>query len=141
MKKGSIKLRDFLERQRIRKFLHEHKRAEIRRKLRLSLLPEKIRLRKDRKLRKHPEKITFEECKAPTEFSLINDPIKVILYFENAKKAFKKHLPVHLDLSEVKDMGPETLTYLCALINDKQFTNRSFLQGTSPKDSVLKQCF
>ncbi len=89
----------------------------------------------------HPQKSDHENCVAPTTFSLLNDPLIVINFFQHAKNLLRNKTPVIFDLKDVVVMGPETITYLCAFINDDSCTSNTPLQGFSPKDAKIREVF
>lgn len=141
MKKIKKKDKEFLFRHAKRKARNELKRKEKRRRLKFINLSQKIKQKRANKFIKNPEKIKHEIYNAPAIFSLTEEPAIVISYFEKARKALNKDVPVEFNLKDVKQMGPETLTYLCALINNKKFTSGTVFKGTSPSDLKLKEMF
>jgi hypothetical protein len=140
MAKKSIKLL-FLLRQSDRIFLHELKRKKRRKELRLRNLPDKIKNYRTQKFIKNPKKARFNTYKAPDNFSLIDVPSTVVDFFSNAKKSLKSGTPIFFDLSSINNMGTETLTYICALLNDESYTEKVPIRGNAPKDEKLNLMF
>ncbi len=122
-------------------FRHEKKREIKRKKLRLAKEKQKIKERLVKKFDKTPKKIPHENCKAPELFSVTQEPVSVIKYFEQAGRAFQNKLPVIFDLSLVKEMDTATLTLLCARVSDKKFVNGNLLKGNVPQVPELKEMF
>lgn len=141
MKKLSRKKKYFLLKQAARKHRHELKRKEKRKKLKCLKQPILIKNRKTKKFVDNPKKADHLYCQAPLVFSLVQDPAVVISFFKKAHESLMEDVPVYFDLSKIVEMGPETLTYLCALINEDKFTNQTAIQGNSPTDPKLKEMF
>lgn len=139
--KRNIKKKIFLERQRKRRFKYELKRKRKKLILKRKNIIPKITQKRARNFINNPNKSKKEILTAPNTFSLIDDPLTVISFFEKAKKILAKGMPVYFNLSEITAMGPETLTYVCALYNDSAFTNGTPFRGNAPNDKRLNEMF
>ncbi len=141
MKKIQPFKKAFIVRSAFKKHKHDLRRKDKKHLERLEKLPLLIKERRKLKFISNYQTSKHELCIAPETFSLRDDPMRVIGYFEKAREALKQDIPVFLDLSQVKQMGPETLTYLCALIKEEEFNNKTVLQGNIPINATLEQMF
>ena len=121
--------------------MHELKRSKKRRHIKYGAIPSRVKLNRSKKFIKNTNSIKHEEFKAPSDFSLLNNTEEVLMNFEKAKKALQNNVPVFFDISDIENIGPETLICLCALVNDKQYTSGTALKGNSPLNTSLKQMF
>lgn len=141
MKKSTNKIRKIQINLGLKKARHNRERKLIRKKIRHNNLSLKIRDSRSRKFIKSPKSSVHNEYNAPEVFSLLDDPEVVIDYFEEARKSLQEGIPVKYNLENIKRMGPETLIYLCALVNEDTYTQRTALQGNTPNDPELKKMF
>jgi hypothetical protein len=88
-----------------------------------------------------PVKRTWKIIEFPENVRLIENPNKVLPYFNLAFKYFNKRNNVEFDLSNVNHFSPESLAFFTACVADKRFTNNMFAKGELPKSKILKQLF
>lgn len=128
-----------------RKYRHESKRRVIRLKKRYfrSLQQIKIKAKKDkvRAFIKDYRKVEHTLCTAEESFSILEQTEPVINYFNKAIESFNNGIPVVFDINMVKYIDAATLTYLCALVNDKRIVKGIPLQGNLPKVPELREMF
>ena len=141
MKKIRKYNKEYLINYALKKHLKELKRNEKRRRLKYGTISQKVKKRRAKKFIKDTNSVVHENCLAPDNFSLLHNTEEVIKYFLDAKKTLHNNIPVFFDLSSVKEMGPETLLYLCATVNDKIYTAETALKGNAPSNGELKQLF
>lgn len=141
MKKLSFEKKQYYIKYSRKKHRHELERKEIRKRLRYEKLSGRIKQKRAKRFIEDPKKVEHETYQAPTIFSLIENPTTVISYFEKAKNTLAKNIPVVFDLKMVVQMGPETLTYLCALIKEEGFHNHTPIKGNIPDNPVLREMF
>lgn len=141
MKKLSLSEQRYLTLCAQRKHRHEIKRKQKRKIFRKLQYYYRIKNQKNRKFLNNYKNEEHDTCIAPEIFSLSKDPINVISFFNKAKESLNRGRPVFFDLSKVTEMGPETLTYFCALISDKHYTRHTAFRGNLPHDKSLKQMF
>lgn len=141
MKKISFEKKQYYIKYAKKKHKHELKRKEIRKKLRYEKLGGRIKQKRAKRFIENPQAIKHETYQAPAVFSLIENPTTVISYFEKAEKTLAKNIPVEFDLSQILQMGPETLTYLCALIKEDSFHNNTPIRGNIPDNPLLREMF
>jgi len=141
MKKTSPELKRYLIKYAYRKNRHElsrKRKREIRRRVRFYA---SVKNNRNKKFLAGNNSSPHSTCVAPPVFSLFKDPIAVINYFKEARKSFMKSVPVFFDLSLITEMGPETLTFFCALISNKSFTSGTAYRGNVPQNKSLKDMF
>ncbi len=140
MKRLSFKEKQYNIKHSEKKHAYELDRKKVRKEKRYQRVLKKIEEGNPRLIKKSQgiEEIT---CLAPTTFSLLNDPISVISYFEKIEKLLKKGIPVFFNLSNVNVMGLETLMYLCALIKDENITHGTPFRGNVPNVLSIKEMF
>ncbi len=141
MQKRSIKKAKFRRRQVERIFKYEVSKRLYLKKARYERLPNRIKQGRGRRFINDSKHVKQEICEAPATFSLIENTTEVISYFDKAKKSLATDIPVDFDLSKIVKMGPETLTYLCAFINEDKLTHNTALKGNTPKDPKVKEMF
>ena len=141
MRNKRIKKKRFQERQFKRVFLYQVKRKIYLKGLRKKREPEIIKRRKSLRFISNPLKAEHERCIAPEVFSLIKNPDAVINYFDHARQVLAKGTPVYFDLSNITEMGPETLTYLCAILDNDEFINGNAIHGNLPNNPSLQKMF
>ena len=141
MKKTSLKKIKFHRRQIVRVFWYEIKKKRQHQNEKNKALPSRIKRRRSVKYVNNPDKAKHETFIAPSTFSLTKNPDDVIQYFLKAKQTFVEGSPGYFDLSEITEMGPETLTYLCAIISDEEFLNDNAISGNLPNDPGLQTMF
>lgn len=123
------------------KHRHEIKRKHKRKIANKLRVKQSIARKRNEAFYHHPNSSKHTTLLAPAKFSLLNNPAEVIEFFVKAKKSFDDNIPVYFDHSNVTEMGPETLTYFCAQIADRKFTNGVAFQGKLPTDKTLKSMF
>ncbi len=131
----------FLIRQQLRIQKHEISRKLIRKKNRR--LKQIANLRKNRResFLKNPAQAKKIIHKFPRDFSLLDDPSKVIKFFSNAKKDIIRGFPVAFDLSDIENMGSETIAFALALFNEPKFLLDMPIRGNIPSKKQLKDMF
>jgi hypothetical protein len=139
MKRLSHKKKNYLIKHALNSHIHDLIRKEKKNRLRSDNLYFKIRRRRSEKFVRDPKSVKHEVYKADSIFSLKENPSEVINFLNQVEKTLDKSIPVKFDLSEIVSMGPETLTYFCALIKDEKFNHGTAIIGDSPKDPELKQ--
>lgn len=137
----TIKRKRFAIRQSKRKFLHEQERKIIRKKIKYNNLPAYFKKKRNTNFLKNTQSVKHQTIKITETFSLLTNTDKTINHFNSIKDNLIKNIPVYLDISEVSIMGPETLTYLCAFINEPTITHRTALKGNIPINNELKEMF
>ena len=145
MSNKKLKKKWFIHRQAIRIHKHEIKRRRKRKHTRISSIPKKAK-RKTKEKRNRDFIIDRDSSDhkvftAPKVFSLRTNPIEVIDYFSEAREALQNGYPCYFDLSHIIEMGPETLTFSCAVFSDENFQQGNAIQGNVPKDKQLKKMF
>jgi hypothetical protein len=141
MKRISQEEKLFFIRRAARNHKHELKRKRRRKKLRYLKCQQKIKENRAIRFYSNPKSVRHSSHVASQDFSILADPEKVISYFAETKKSFDKGDPVVLDLSAITSMDPATLTYLCAVVNDKKFTKGTPLRGNLPRVPELREMF
>ena len=141
MKKVSKKRQKYFIKYAKKKALYEQKRKLKRKKLRALSNKQQVVRKKTRKFLDEPKKVDHTFLKAGETFSLNINTEEVIEYFSKARNSLKKGKPVIFDLEDVIKMGPETLTYLCAFVNDPRIVKGVPIKGNTPKDPKLKKMF
>jgi len=94
----------------------------------------KIKKRKQAKKKSIP-------LSSPTNFSLIQNTDEVLGYFELAKKHLNNDENVTLDISDVENLSPESVTLMVASINNEQFIKNGIVTGNAPSKSKLNKLF
>lgn len=141
MKKISTEEKQWLLNRGKKKFAHELKRERKKEKLKYVRLMAEIRRKRNKKFLRDPDKTEHTTCIANQNFSILNKTKESIDYFDKAIESFSSHKPVYFDLSNVETTDTATLTYLCALVNDKKITKETPLGGNLPKTSETREMF
>lgn len=141
MKKLSTDEKEYLLICSVRKHRHEFKRKQKRRRLKKARTFSNVIKKRNTKFVKNYKSSKHKELVAPSVFSLLKDPGAVVNFFMEAKDSFARKIPVFFDLSQVTEMGPETLTYLTALVTNKNFTGEIACRGNAPASDSLRKMF
>lgn len=106
------------------------------RKKRRRFIVETIKIRKRKQAKKKSVRLS-----SPTNFSLIQNTDEVLGYFELAKKYLNSNENVTLDISNVANLTPESVTLLVASINHEQFIKNGIVTGNAPSKPKLNKLF
>jgi hypothetical protein len=77
---------------------------------------------------------------APQNFSFINNTNEVLTYFNDVRDFIKEKQSVNLDISEITDLTPDTITLLMAKLSEKE-SRKVVLHGNAPLNPTLKKMF
>lgn len=141
MKKLSQKQKTYHKIYSERKHRHELKRKARRKELRIQKLPQKVREHRAKNFLNNPSKAKHQRFDAPKTLSLISSTENTLRFFTKAKQALFKGMPVTFNLKNVQEMGPETLTFFSAAINEEHFTNNTPIRGNLPDAPNLRRMF
>jgi hypothetical protein len=83
----------------------------------------------------------FTDHPAPTKFSFVKNTNKVLEYFIEAEKLFKKKHKLNLNIDDIDELTPDAISLLVASINDKDFHHNSGYKGDAPRKPELKKIF
>lgn len=85
-------------------------------------------------------KKTIINYPSPQNFSFINNTNEVLTYFNDVRDYIKLKESVNLDISDITELTPETITLLMAKLSEKE-SRKVVLHGNAPKDPILKKMF
>ncbi|GEP52281.1 hypothetical protein FNO01nite_29530 [Flavobacterium noncentrifugens] len=77
---------------------------------------------------------------APQKFSFINNTDEVLKYFNDISQFISRKQSVNLDIEEISELTPDTITLLMAKLNEKA-SRKVGLSGNAPKNPKLKKMF
>ncbi len=83
----------------------------------------------------------YYPVKAPSNFSLINQPDAVLGYFKECAKLLSKRKQVEFDLQNIESMTSDAIALLIAKVNDKQFREDLNVKGNKPEKKDLRKMF
>lgn len=78
---------------------------------------------------------------APTNFSFVHNPDKVLNYLNEAKQYLKDKNRVNFDISKIETLTPDAIALLIANLNDTEFHCKSGFTGNAPNNPELKRIF
>jgi len=94
------------------------------------------------KLRLNISKIIKTILRAEEQFSIRDNPNETIDFLNEIQNALLKGVPVHIDVSKVKDMTVDALLYLLALIDNMKFKEIPFyIKGNLPQNAEARDIF
>lgn len=71
---------------------------------------------------------------APDNFSILDNPDEVIAFFDEMRQYVSQTRPIHVDLSEVKNLSPRTVLYFIATLDGfEQLGKEHYVQGNLPR--------
>lgn len=77
---------------------------------------------------------------APKNFSVVNNTVEVLAFFENAENILRTN-DIVFNLDNIEHLTVDAIALLIAKIKDKNFRNDKIVFGTSPKTDSLKKIF
>ena len=77
---------------------------------------------------------------APQKFSFIDNTNEVLTYFNDVRDFIKQKQSVNLNISEITELTPDTITLLMAKLSEKE-SRKVVLHGNAPTNPVLKKMF
>lgn len=81
-----------------------------------------------------------KNLKAPKNFSFVDNPQNVLIYFNQITEFVCDNQPVNIDIREIENLTPDTIILLIAKLSDKK-SKRVGLSGNAPKEPLLHRMF
>ena len=98
--------------------------------------------KRSKKLSKQLHKNQSVSVCPPTNFSIVNNSLETLTFYQNMMNTFEEIHPVYLDVSNTEKITIDALLYLLAVVNQMKFRNIPVhLRGNLPKKMDVRKKF
>lgn len=83
----------------------------------------------------------FENLKAPSNFSFVENTVSVLTYLEDIQARINRRKPVLINLKDITNLTNDAIVLLLAFIKNPTITKGVPIQGNYPRDKELRKIF